>query len=148
MRRSRGLGDVYKRQAMNYSKLEFDVFKNGSTYKKIPIFICPALSYNYFILNEFEQSLNVKSNLIQQRKNDFSHLLHHQDRHSKYHKHHTFNGLLGGFNIGEVRRNFDRSFYFSLSNKIIFSTEKDWQTQNIKGLHIENYSKLNEIPIL
>jgi hypothetical protein len=138
----------YILQAMSYSSLEFDVFKNGSKFIKIPIFICPALSYNYFILNEYEKELNVKSNLFQHFQNDNSHLLHHQDRHTKYNKHHTFNGVLGGFNIGEVRRNFDRSFYFSFSNKVIYTTEKNWQTQNIKGLHLENYKKLNEISVL
>lgn len=128
-------------QASEYSKLEFDLEKNGYKYAKIPVFICPALSYNYFILNEHSAELNVKSNLHQHYK-DNSHLLWHQDRHLIHHKHHTFNGLLGGFGIGEVRKNFGNSFYFSFSNKIIYSTEKDWHTKEVKGLHEENYSKL------
>jgi hypothetical protein len=132
----------YILQANGYSKLEFDVLKNGYKYCKIPIFICPALSYNYFVLNEHSEKMDRKSNLFQQHNRDFSHLLWHQDRHSMFHKHHTFNGLLGGFGIGEVRRNFDKSFYFSLSNKVIFTTEKDWHTKEVKGLHIENYNKL------
>lgn len=128
-------------QASEYAKLEFDLQKNGLSFAKIPIFICPALSYNYFILNEYSAEINIKSNLFQHYK-DNSHLLWHQDRHLKHHKHHTFNGLLGGFGIGEVRRNFDRSFYFSLSNFTIFTTEKDWHTKEVKGLHTENYNKL------
>jgi len=131
----------YILQAMDYSRLEFDVKKDNLNFKKIPIFICPALSYNYFLLNEHQEKLNVKSNLFK-HYNDDSYLLWHQDRHQLHDKHHTFNGLLGGFNIGEVRRNFDKSFYFSLSNKIIFTTEKNWHTKEIKGLHIENYNKL------
>jgi hypothetical protein len=128
-------------QASQYTKLEFDVLKNGSKYLKVPVFICPALSYNYFILAEHKSEIDVKSNLYKHYR-DNSHLLWFQDRHLMHDKHHTFNGLLGGFGIGEVRRNFDKSFYFSLSNKVIFTTEKDWHTQKNKGLHTENYNKL------
>lgn len=129
-------------QASEYTKLEFDVLKNGSLFSKVPIFICPALSYNYFLLNEHEQEIDIKSNLHSSGQNDRSHLLWHQDRHSRHHNHHTINGMLGGFGIGEVRRNLDKSFYLSLSNKVIFTTERNWKTKLPKGLHQENYNKL------
>lgn len=127
------------KQAIDYSKLEFDVFKNGSVFKKIPIFINPPISLNYFVMNQESQILNgVKW---------------FRDRHDNTCEHHSFNGFLGSFGVGEIRagKDYRGSFiFFAFSNKVIYSTAKIWRTKEIVGLHEKNYSKLisNDIPIL
>lgn len=131
----------YIKQAERYTNMEFDVLKN-KMFRKIPIFICPPLSYEYFLMNEFSENLDLKSNLFQHQKNDNSFSLWHQDRHTKYNKHHSFNGLLGAFNIGEVRKLFNNCYHFSLSNKVIYTSEKNYHSGELKGLHVENYKKL------
>ena len=122
----------YIKQATNYSNLKFDVFKNALNYKKIPIFICPALSYDYFILNENQKIIPDSTVKLNQWIGENN--IWHQDRHNRFCEHHTFNGFLGSFNIGEVRKISNKDFILSLSNKIIFSSNK--------GIHIENYNKL------
>jgi hypothetical protein len=115
----------YIKQAIRYSNYEFYI--NGS-YKKIPILICPALSYNYLLMKE---------ETIFNNGYDF-----HRDRHKEYDSHHTVNGILGSFGIGEVRKSHDKSYYFSVSNKTIFQSSKKWNSNNIIGLHEVNYNKL------
>lgn len=122
----------FVKQAENYSNLKFDVLKNSSTFLKIPIFICPSLSYDYFILNE-NQRIIIDSTVKLNQWIGINNLWH-QDRHNRFCEHHTFNGFLGCFNIGEVRKLNNKDFIFSFSNKIIFSS--------LKGLHFENYNKL------
>jgi len=122
----------YVKQAANYSNLKFDVLKNALNYKKIPIFICPALSYDYFILNENQKIIPDSTVKLNQWIGENN--IWHQDRHNRFCEHHTFNGFLGSFNIGEVRKISNKDFILSLSNKIIFSSNK--------GIHIENYNKL------
>lgn len=117
-------------QAIRYTNYKFDVLKNKTIYKKIPIFICPALSYDYFILNEKETLIKDSSVKLNQWIGENN--LWHQDRHNRYCEHHTFNGFLGNWNIGEVRKISTKDYIFSLSNKIIFSS--------IKGIHNENYN--------
>jgi len=128
-------------QAIVYSNALFEVEIN--IFKKIPIFICPPLSYNYFLMNEEELLIEnhlFKVNDILSFKRD---TLFHRDRHTKDDKHHSFNGFLGAFKIGEVRNFGGKEYYFSLSNKIIFSSKGRYiPLINIesKYLHLTNYN--------
>lgn len=127
----------YVKQAIRYTEYEFEVYPG--IFKRIPILICPPLSYKYFLINE--------------RSNEFTHIENvvfdgkpfckwHQDRHEEHYTHHSFNGYLGAFHIGEVRKHQDGTYFFSVSNKTIFSSRKKWQSEEINGLHHENYIKL------
>ena len=131
------------KQAIRYTTSEFEI--ETGEFKQIPIFICPPLSYNYFLMNEEE--LLVKNHLF--NVNEIScfkrDTLFHRDRHTKDDKHHSFNGFLGAFNIGEVRNFGGANYYFSLSNKIIFSSKGKcipYSNKESKYLHIENYNFL------
>jgi hypothetical protein len=67
---------------------------------------------------------------------------YHKDRHDEFNSHHTVNGILGAFGIGEVRQSHSKKYIFSVSNKIIFQTHTKWNSNEIIGLHEENYVKL------
>lgn len=97
--------DIFKyvHQAISYSNMKWPI---NNQYKHVPILICPALSYNYFILPEETIYISNKE--------------YHKDRHKRFDSHHTFNGFIGGFNIGEVRKN-KYGYQFTLSNKVLFS---------------------------
>lgn len=124
-KRGEKIGEFVK-QAIRYSNLEFDL--GNGRYLKIPILICPPLSYKYFLLNEEEAEVN---------DNNY---LWHRDRHNKDHEHHTFNGFLGAFNVGEVRSRSNNSWYFVMSNKLLFDSDKKYfQMKEDKGLHLANY---------
>lgn len=127
----------YVKQAIRYTQYEFEVYPG--IYKRIPILICPPLSYKYFLMNE--------------RSDEFTHIENvtfdgkpfckwHQDRHEEHYTHHSFNGFLGAFCIGEVRKHLDGSYFFSVSNKTIFSSRKKWNSEEINGLHDVNYTNL------
>lgn len=116
----------YIKQAIRYSNYYFNIGNN--VYKKIPILICPALSYNYLLM---------KDQTILNNGYEF-----HKDRHKEFDSHHTVNGILGSFGIGEVRKSYNNSYYFSVSNKIIFQTHTKWNKTEIIGLHEENYTNL------
>lgn len=116
----------YIKQAVRYSNYEFNI-SNG-IYKKIPVLICPPLSYNYLLM---------KNETIINNNCEF-----HSDRHKEFDNHHTVNGILGAFNIGEVRQSHSKKYIFSVSNKTIFSTHTKWNSNEIIGLHVENYVKL------
>ena len=118
-KRGEEIGEFIK-QAMRYK----EYFFNGT---KIPIFIAPPISYNYFIMNQYSKEIDNE--------------LWHKDRHNELHEHHTVNGFLGALGIGEIRRN-GNYFTFSFSNKIIWSSQKDYHTKVEKGTHNENYNKL------
>jgi hypothetical protein len=123
-KRGEEIGEFVK-QAIRYSDYEFQV-ENG-VYKKIPIFICPALSYHYFILNDEVTELNGKK--------------WHKDRHDSNFSHHSFNGFLGTFGIGEVRKS-GQNYYFSVSNSTIWKSNKIYGSQEIEGINEANYVKL------
>lgn len=116
---------MYVKQAFNYSQLEWEC--NGE-FKKIPILLCPPLSYKYFILNE-------KETIIENNK-------WHKDRHQEDDNHHSFNGFLGVFNIGEVRKR-NNSYYFVFSNRVLFvGSKKNYHNESYSyGVHLENYYK-------
>lgn len=105
----------YVKQAIRYSNYEFHI--GNGIYKKIPIFICPPLSYKYFLMNQRETIIDNIDN-VYCNGNKFKKW--HQDRHCENSSHHSFNGFLGEFNVGEVRRFDNVNYYFSFSNNIIY----------------------------
>jgi len=109
-------------QALRYKDCKF-----GGVH--IPIFMAPPLSYKYFILNEESKHEDGKS--------------WHRDRHLNIHEHHTINGMLGAFGIGELRKG-ENYVYFSFSNKVIWTSKLKWNTNEEIGTHEENYKKLFE----
>lgn len=122
----------YVKQAASYKTVKFDIYKDKSVYQSIPIFICPALSYNYFIYNHASEIFEHENNLILGWK---EHKKWHKDKHHQFDTHHAMNGFLGSaFGIGEIRSCFHNHFNFMLSNYVIFSSGF--------GLHRKNYSKL------
>ena len=127
----------YVKQAIRYTDYKFEV-SNG-VFKRIPIFICPPLSYKYFLMNERSNDFFNHNNVLFDGK-PFTKW--HQDRHEEHYKHHSFNGFISVFGIGEVRKNIDGTFFFSVSNKTIFCARKKWNSNDINGLHSENYTKL------
>lgn len=118
------IGEFVK-QAIRYSNYEFEIKKG--VYKKIPIFICPALSYHYFLMNE--ETLEIDG------------VKFHKDRHDENFSHHSFNGFLGSFGIGEVRKS-KYGYYFSVSNSIIWESAMKYNYKEIKGINEINYNKL------
>jgi hypothetical protein len=108
----------YIKQAIRYSYQEFEV--EPKIFKKIPIFICPPLTHNYFIFN----AKTIK----------FDGIEWHRDMHDKSNTHNTVNGFLGAFGIGEVRKFYNNSYKFIVSNQIIYCS--------IYGFRENNYLKL------
>lgn len=109
-------------QAIQYSRLKWDG-------KHIPIFIYPQLSLNQFAGVEKEVQIEGSRYVI--------------DKHDHNHHHHTFNGFLGGFNVGEIRRltsDYGPAYHaFVFNNQLIYSTEKRDYWNDIYGLHQNNY---------
>lgn len=131
-KRGEGLGEFVK-QAIRYTNYEFEI--RDKVFKQIPIFICPAISYKYFILNEHEITIEGKK--------------WHRDRHEETNDHHSVNGFLGAFNVGEIRNMGCNDFALIFSNKIIYDTRlKSIYEGNVykgkvkAGIHSENYTKL------
>lgn len=124
-KRGKDIGE-YIKQAHDYSKLEWNC---DGIYKKIPILICPPLSYKYFILNE-------KTIIIDGKK-------WHQDRHDENNFHHTINSFLAAFNVGEVRKKHGK-YYFSFNNETIFDTvEYNKNNETFTNhIHFNNYNEL------
>lgn len=132
----------YVMQANEYSKLEWQDY-NGY-FKKIPILICPPLSYRYFLMNEKTIYIDDTSNLkISNMYNCIIYNKWHQDRHNENDKHHTFNGFLSAFNIGEVRKKHDK-YYFVFANQILFDTCDNVEFSSVfkNNIHFNNYNKL------
>lgn len=114
----------YIKQAERYTKSEWE-YKPG-VYVKALIFICPPLSYNYFILNE--NSIFIDG------------IEYHSDRHHKLHDHNTINAFLCGIaNIGEVRKK-PLGYQFVLMNKPIFEHKIHPNGKDYSGVHIDNYN--------
>lgn len=140
-KRGNDLG-IHILQSMRYVKSEFKT-KNGV--QKLPIFICPPISYNYLMCPVPESKIEATG--VNGVKAEFYH-----DRHPKNATHHTVNGMIGAFGIGEVRTLTDYNkqyIYFTMSNKIIWDSRPIWDEVNrcfskteVKGLHLENYETL------
>ncbi len=115
-------------QAIRYSKCKFNC---GGNYVKIPIFVAPPISLHLLGLIDARQEIDC--------------IDYFQDRHTERSEHHTINGMLGVFNVGEIRTidHFPKKYFiFSFSNHTIWSSKIEYGTSNYKGLHLENYSKL------
>lgn len=121
----------YVKQAIRYTKYEFEIEKG--IFKRVPIFICPALSYHYFILNDLTVEIEGKK--------------FHKDRHDENFSHHSFNGFLGVFGVGEVRKS-RNGYYFSVSNSTIWKSDSLWidgkKTEQETGIIEVNYVKLEK----
>lgn len=123
-------------QCVRYSKEYFEV--KPKVFVKIPIVICPPLSFYYLCLNEQEVEIDGKTYIL--------------DRHDKYFEHHTVNGILGVFNIGELKTidKKTRTFCILFSNKIIWSNKKFYDsherrwTNDYRGIHPKFYPLLIE----
>ena len=112
----------YIKQAERYTTAEWEY--KPSEFVKAIVLICPPLSYSYFILNE-------QSTII-----DGIEL--HKDRHEELHDHHSFNGFLGVFNIGEVRKK-PLGYQFSINNKPVFEHKIHPNGTDYTNVHIANY---------
>ena len=112
----------YIQQAHEYSKLKWR-YRNG-LFIQAPIFICPALSYDYLLMNE-------KTFVIDNQT-------YHQDRHDKFHRHHTVNGMLGVWNVGDVRKN-KFGFQFSMNNKSFYDY-RSYRNDISAQVHEINYN--------
>lgn len=122
------------KQSIRYSHLEFQVERG--IFKKVPILIAPPISYEYFILNE--ERMIYKGSVW------------HKDRHTEFFEHHTGNGFIGAFGIGELRKG-NNHLFISFSNKIIWSNEIKNTYENslftgkkVFGLHPKNYELLKK----
>lgn len=121
----------YIKQAIRYQFLKWEVKENQ--FMRIPILICPAISSNYFIMNNEYQIINDK--------------IWHKDRHKLTDIHHSFNGFLGEFGIGEVRKAEPKGYRFSISNKTLFSKIEYKNGQKYYDLnHIEYLKYIHKYP--
>ncbi len=124
-KRGKDIGMLIK-QASRYAQASFT---EGKT--KMPVFIFPAISYDYIICPE-------EKKIIQGSE-------YFKDRHDKASVHHTFQGILGVFDIGELRvfphkdKNYIR---FVFNNKLIWTNQPQYQSKEIIGLHDDNYKDL------
>lgn len=123
-RRGKEIGDIVS-QCTQYSRLNF----NG---KRIPVFLCPALSQNKFCYADDRKLINGEEWV--------------KDKHDTQHIHHSFNSFLKNFNFGEIRKkldHLDKPYYeFMYNNQRIYSTRKLWQSDDIQGLEKENYAMM------
>lgn len=125
-KRGRDLG-MFLKQASRYSEANF-VNHSGC----IPVFIYPAISYNYLICPE---------DMVVVGGDEYF-----KDRHQKGSVHHTMQGFIGAaFNVGELRvfpykgKNYIR---FVFNNDLIWTNQPQYQSSEIIGLHEVNYEKL------
>ena len=134
---------AYINQAISYTNMEFDVYKNKTLYKRIPILIAPALSYNYFILKSETKIFDDKNN---SPFNDWDYPIknneYHKDRHHKHCSHNSVNGVLGFWNIGEVRNQGNGNYIFVISNFTLFANHNKTPGANGLNVHYNNYNKL------
>jgi hypothetical protein len=115
-RRGEELGKIIQ-QCSRYANTLFP--NHMGRYVKVPIFLAPPLSYNILVMNE-------KSIIFEGQE-------YIKDRHKRTDTHHTINGMLGTFNVGELR-NFEYKYAFMFSNKVIWD--------NRAKLHRSNYEQL------
>lgn len=128
-------------QSMRYVVSEFKT-KHGI--KKMPILICPPISFTYLQCPVHESRKELDG--IYGKKAEYYH-----DRHDRNSTHHSANGMIGSFGVGEVRTLIDNGIqyiYFTLSNQILWDSRPAWDdtikrysSVNIKGVHLVNYDK-------
>lgn len=126
-KRGHDIGLLIK-QASRYAESKFII---DDYCGKIPVFVYPAISYDYMICPEEKKIINGVE--------------YFRDRHSKDSVHHTMQGIIGVWNIGELRvfpyddKNYIR---FVFNNKQIWSNQPQYQSTSICGLHEVNYQDL------
>ncbi len=125
-------------QSIRYSLARFSI--NGE-FKRVPILICPPLSYNNLIMVE-------ESTIIDGKE-------YFKDRHPRDSEHHSVNGLLGSLNVGEVRTykyshgsKIKKYIRFCFSNKAVwdnrFRTNYETKEKKMIGIHKKKYGLLIE----
>jgi hypothetical protein len=126
-KRGASIGEHIK-QGIRYSETEFII---GCKKRKLPILLAPPISYIYLICPNDKQTIDGKE--------------YFSDRHQDGHTHHTVNGMLGVFLIGEIRK-LGSATGFMFSNKLLWNSRKIWergkQTEKIEGTNIKNYNNL------
>ena len=119
------------KQAHEYSTMLWPK-PNGNgevTYGPLPIFIYPRISYTILYRPETEKRLVVKGEE------------YYADRHTRTSEHHTVTGMLGVFNVGELRYiNSREDVGFMFSNKVIWTNKKDYKTGKAIGTNVDNYN--------
>lgn len=135
-------------QSMRYACSEFKV--NG-IWRRIPILMCPPISFSY-LQCPLEESLKVEDSVYGNGKAEYFH-----DRHKRNDPHHTVNGLLGALGIGEIRT-IKREDYktkkerqymrFSFSNKPLWEEAPEYLETEPKGIHQKNYEFQISKPII
>lgn len=126
-------------QAMRYACSEFQV---NNKWQRIPILLCPPISFNY-LQAPVKESLKVDISVGGMQNAEYFH-----DRHPRYALHHTANGLLGSLGIGEIRksryeyRNSEPKEYmrFMFSNQILWEETPDYNTGITLGMRVDNYN--------
>ncbi len=130
-------------QSLRYSLSLFEI--QTGLFRRIPILICPPISYNYLMCPVEESEVELKSKFHNQT------VSHFHDRHTRYSDHHTINGLLGVFNLGEIRTTYQKDkqkIRFCFSNKIVWSDKLKWiegvgySDDTITGLDYRYYDLL------
>ena len=126
-KRGHDIGILIK-QAARYAKSDFVI---DDYHGRIPVFVYPALSYDYIICPEEKVLIGGVE--------------YFKDRHQKDHIHHTMQGIIGVWNIGELRvfpyqdANYIR---FVFNNKQIWTNQPEYNSTAISGLHEVNYNDL------
>lgn len=123
-------------QAFRYILSDFIIDGKKVT---IPVALLPPLSYNYLIMKD-----NV---LVDGDVEYFS------DRHDLTSEHHTVNGILGAFGVGELRKRFEpRLDSYREQLGFWFQNREIWQNKHgcqIDYVHLINYSralkKINDV---
>ena len=121
------------KQAHEYSSMQWpDYGVNGKpTYSQIPIFVYPRISYTMLYRPEKETCIKIKGKE------------YYADRHCEYSGHHTVTGLLGVFNVGELRYiNSRKDVGFVYSNKVVWTNKKDYHTGKAKGTNTVHYKHI------
>lgn len=118
-------------QAKRYSTCEFPNYEGVFT--RIPIFVVPQLSYD--VLHWHKESQTIDG------------IEYHTDRHHRQSDHHGINGMLGAMNIGEIKTfnaegKYKPWFEFKFSNKTIWSSKPEYNSNEARCLHLANYNDL------
>lgn len=125
-------------QSFRYTMEEWEV-KEG-VFKQIPILLCPPISYTYLICPKEESKIIFDSTYYKLPREHF------HDRHEKNHEHHTVNGMIGVFHLGEIRTfetKHGKKIRFMFSNKTIWSSELHWNEHTkIRGINKSEYDFL------
>lgn len=126
-------------QATRYVQSEFRV---NDVWQRIPIMICPPISFITLQAPEL-LSLKIDENALNGNSEFY------RDRHNRNLEHHTVNGMLGAFHVGEIR-SYKREHFktkeevqylrFVFSNKTLWDEAPEYLQTTPKGIHLTNYA--------